>query len=43
MQKKGEEPKEEDFVIDRDECNRPDTTIEGLRKLPPAFKPEAAR
>ncbi|MBI4516637.1 MAG: acetyl-CoA C-acyltransferase [Deltaproteobacteria bacterium] len=25
---------------DRDECNRPDTTLEGLTKLPPAFKPE---
>ena len=25
-------------VVDRDECNRPDTTIEGLTKLPPAFK-----
>jgi len=25
-------------VVDRDECNRPDTTIEGLAKLPPAFK-----
>ena len=30
------ETKEEsivDYVVDRDECNRPDTTIEGLRKL----------
>jgi acetyl-CoA acetyltransferase family protein len=25
-------------TVDRDECNRPDTTIEGLTKLPPAFK-----
>jgi acetyl-CoA acetyltransferase family protein len=25
-------------TIDRDECNRPDTTLEGLAKLPPAFK-----
>jgi len=40
VQKKGEEPREEDCVVDKDECNRPDTTIEGLRKLPPAFKPE---
>ncbi len=24
-----------DAVVDRDECNRPDTTIEGLRKLEP--------
>jgi acetyl-CoA acetyltransferase len=28
--KKGEEPYEEDFVADRDECNRADTTLEGL-------------
>ena len=26
-----------------DEGNRPDTTLEGLAKLPPAFNPEAAR
>jgi acetyl-CoA acyltransferase len=25
-------------VVDRDECNRPETTLEGLKKLPPAFK-----
>ena len=24
-------------VVDRDECNRPETTLEGLAKLPPAF------
>ncbi len=32
------ETKEEsivDYVVDRDECNRPDTTIEGLAKLQP--------
>ena len=32
------ETKEEtivDYVVDRDECNRPDTTIEGLAKLKP--------
>jgi acetyl-CoA acyltransferase len=28
---------EEHVVVDRDECNRPDTTLEGLRRLPPAF------
>jgi acetyl-CoA acetyltransferase family protein len=28
---------EEEVCVDRDECNRPDTTIEGLAKLPPAF------
>ncbi len=26
-------------VVDRDECNRLDTTLEGLAKLEPAFKP----
>lgn len=38
VMKKGEEPYEEDWVADRDECNRPNTTLEGLAKLPPAFK-----
>jgi len=37
--KKGEEPYEEDFTVDRDECNRPNTTLEGLAKLAPVFKP----
>jgi acetyl-CoA acyltransferase len=27
----------EEAVLDRDECNRPDTTLEGLLALPPAF------
>jgi acetyl-CoA acyltransferase len=27
----------EEAVLDRDECNRPDTTLEGLLSLPPAF------
>jgi acetyl-CoA acyltransferase len=27
-----------EVVVDRDECNRPETTLEGLAKLPPAFK-----
>ena len=29
--------------LDRDECNRPDTTLEGLRALKPYFDPRAAR
>ncbi len=29
---------EKQVVADRDECNRPETTLEGLAKLPPAFK-----
>ena len=27
-----------DAVVDRDECNRPDTTLEGLRSLKPVFQ-----
>jgi acetyl-CoA acetyltransferase family protein len=27
-----------EVTVDRDECNRPDTTLGGLAKLPPAFK-----
>ena len=27
-----------EVTVERDECNRPDTTIDGLAKLPPAFK-----
>ncbi len=29
-----------DTVVDRDECNRPDTTLEGLAKLPPVKGPD---
>lgn len=29
---------QKEVVVDRDECNRPDTTPEGLAKLAPAFK-----
>jgi acetyl-CoA acyltransferase len=39
VMKKGEEPYAEDFVVERDECNRPETTLEGLAKLQPVFKP----
>ena len=35
--KTGETIAEEDSCIDRDECNRPDTTLEGLLALPPVF------
>ncbi len=38
VQEKGQEPREEEAVVDRDECNRPDTTAEGLAKLKPSFK-----
>jgi acetyl-CoA C-acetyltransferase len=27
-----------DYVVDRDECNRPDTTLEGLQALQPVFR-----
>jgi acetyl-CoA acetyltransferase family protein len=35
--KTGQKIAEEDVRIERDECNRPDTTLEGLAKLPPVF------
>jgi acetyl-CoA acetyltransferase family protein len=35
--KTGEKVGEETALVDRDECNRPDTTLEGLLKLPPVF------
>src|SRR3989449_283692 len=35
--KTGDKIGEEDATVDRDECNRPDTTLEGLLKLPPVF------
>ncbi|MBI2204292.1 MAG: thiolase family protein [Candidatus Rokubacteria bacterium] len=28
---------EEDYYVEKDECNRPDTTLAGLLKLPPVF------
>jgi acetyl-CoA acetyltransferase family protein len=31
---------EEGVVVRKDECNRPDTTLEGLSKLKPSFKPD---
>jgi acetyl-CoA acetyltransferase family protein len=35
--KSGQQIGEEAVHVDRDECNRPDTTLEGLLKLPPVF------
>jgi acetyl-CoA acetyltransferase family protein len=35
--KTGEKVGEEGVHVDRDECNRADTTLEGLAKLPPVF------
>jgi acetyl-CoA acetyltransferase family protein len=34
---------EETVTADRDECNRPDTTLEGLLKLPPVFDTSSGR
>jgi acetyl-CoA acetyltransferase family protein len=39
----GEAIGEEDHCIDRDECNRPDTTRAGLAMLPPVFDPTSGR
>ncbi len=42
MKKVNKETKEEtivDYTVDRDECNRPDTTLEGLSKLEPVRGP----
>ena len=33
--------KEVDVTVDRDDCNRPDTTLEGLSSLNPVFNPES--
>ncbi len=38
VQLKDGDPFEEEWVVDRDECNRPSTTLEGLQKLKPVFK-----
>jgi acetyl-CoA acyltransferase len=37
VMKKGEEPYEEDAVVDGDECHRANTTLEGLASLKPVF------
>jgi acetyl-CoA acyltransferase len=39
----GDATGEEDHCIDRDECNRPDTTLEGLASLPPVFDRTSGR
>ena len=31
-----------DVVVDKDECNRPNTTLEGLAGLPPAFEEDGS-
>jgi acetyl-CoA acetyltransferase family protein len=41
--KTGEKIGEEECVAGRDECNRADTTLEGLLKLPPVFDTASGR
>jgi acetyl-CoA acetyltransferase family protein len=36
------ETSEKEVTVDRDECNRPNTTLEGLAALPGAFKPDGS-
>ena len=38
VMKKGEEPYDEEFTVEADECNRPSTTLEALAGLKPVFK-----
>jgi len=41
--KTGEKVGKEEVCADKDECNRPDTTLEGLLALPPHFDKESGR
>ena len=41
--KTGEIAGKEDYYVDKDECNRPDTTLEGLLKLPPHFDKDSGQ
>jgi len=40
MNKETGESKEVDYTVNKDECNRPGTTLEGLAALKPVFDPE---
>ena len=40
MNKETGDSKEVDYVVDKDECNRPGTTLEALAGLKPVFDPE---
>jgi len=40
LNKETGDSKEVDYTVTQDECNRPDTTIEGLASLKPVFDPE---
>src|SRR5262249_48443865 len=41
--KTGERIGEEEHLLDKDECNRPDTTLEGLLALKPHFDPHSGQ
>jgi acetyl-CoA acyltransferase len=41
--KTGEVVREEEVLVEGDECNRADTTLEGLMKLPPHFDPDSGQ
>jgi acetyl-CoA acetyltransferase family protein len=41
--KTGEVVGKEEFYVEKDECNRPDTTLEGLMALPPHFDRESGQ
>jgi len=43
LDKEGNVVREEQALIDKDECNRPDTTFEGLSKLKPYFDPSSGK
>ena len=40
VNKESGEEKDVEVTVDRDDCNRPETTIEGLSSLKPVFDPE---
>ncbi len=40
MNKETGDSKEIDYCVEKDECNRPETTIDGLASLKPVFDPE---
>ena len=41
--KTGEIVSREEHTVDKDECNRPDTTLEGLLALKPYFDPNSGQ
>ena len=40
MNKETGDSKEIDYCVEKDECNRPETTLDGLASLKPVFDPE---